>query len=589
MTRRPSAPGLFLSEKMQTALHLYHIATVAKRELIGAEFVGSEFYRKERLALMFFRRPGKGNKRLALALRFHPTASGLILVPAGKIEITTGEKPFPFFQERYGACVESIEQIGFDRILKLTLSRDDGISGAIVGAILIEALGPMGNLWFLDDTGHKTHVLRNREFASDEVYVPPAPANGIMKLSPVSIAAETIADALNDYAERGLSEALSKSIAGFDPLLAAEALARAGIAHERATTDCDTECAQALVNAIAELLLLAESSQAGYLYDSAKARGAFPFKLKSVEAQPEKFPSYSLAELALSRSTKAQGAEEDLTRTYRRALTQAKKRQTRALEKMKADLADYENFERHKQYADILKANLNDLKRGMTSVTLDDLYHDGEVTITLNEKLSPAENADAYYKKFQKGRQGLDLLQRRVANAELELKRLEEISEAFEGDPEGAQLRYADELAELLRHKEARQSTSAGKPPRAPYKTYTLSTGLTVYVGRDGSDNDDTTFKHIRPYELWFHASQCPGSHVGLKFPSKTFTPSKAEIEETAAIAAWFSKARKNKVAPVNYTERKYVRKPRKAKAGLVTIEREKTVMVEPKEPGAQT
>jgi predicted ribosome quality control (RQC) complex YloA/Tae2 family protein len=70
-----------------------------------------------------------------------------------------------------------------------------------------------------------------------------------------------------------------------------------------------------------------------------------------------------------------------------------------------------------------------------------------------------------------------------------------------------------------------------------------------------------------------------------IKFPSKTFEPSKKEIEETASIAAWFSKARNDTMVPVIYTQRRYVRKPRKAKAGLVTVEREKSVMVEPTKP----
>ena len=70
-----------------------------------------------------------------------------------------------------------------------------------------------------------------------------------------------------------------------------------------------------------------------------------------------------------------------------------------------------------------------------------------------------------------------------------------------------------------------------------------------------------------------------------IKFPNKSFQPSKQEIEETAAIAAWHSKARNNSLVPVIYTERRYVRKPRKAKAGLVTVEREKSIMVAPGKP----
>jgi predicted ribosome quality control (RQC) complex YloA/Tae2 family protein len=106
-----------------------------------------------------------------------------------------------------------------------------------------------------------------------------------------------------------------------------------------------------------------------------------------------------------------------------------------------------------------------------------------------------------------------------------------------------------------------------------------------VFIGREGADNDRTTFEFAKPYELWFHAQQCPGSHVVMKFPNKSFKPSKAEIEETASYAAWHSKARNDSLVPVIYAERKYVRKPRKAKPGLVTVEREKSVMVEPKQP----
>jgi predicted ribosome quality control (RQC) complex YloA/Tae2 family protein len=70
-----------------------------------------------------------------------------------------------------------------------------------------------------------------------------------------------------------------------------------------------------------------------------------------------------------------------------------------------------------------------------------------------------------------------------------------------------------------------------------------------------------------------------------MKYPNKKFVPSKREIQETAAIAAYHSKARNDSLVPVIYTERRYVRKPRKAKPGLVTVEREKSIMVAPQKP----
>ena len=156
-----------------------------------------------------------------------------------------------------------------------------------------------------------------------------------------------------------------------------------------------------------------------------------------------------------------------------------------------------------------------------------------------------------------------------------------EIQSELDRNFESARQRYEQEIITLL----PKEATGREVAPRLPYRPYTLSTGLTIFVGRDGSDNDRTTFEFGRPYELWFHTQQCAGSHVVMKFPNKAFEPSKREIEETAAIAAHFSKARNDTLVPVIYAQRKYVRKPRKAKPGLVTVEREKSVMVEPTKP----
>ena len=163
-----------------------------------------------------------------------------------------------------------------------------------------------------------------------------------------------------------------------------------------------------------------------------------------------------------------------------------------------------------------------------------------------------------------------------------ELESLKQIAVDLDQNFEQARQRYAAEIASLMPGESSRPETQV----RLPYREFTLSTGLTVFVGRDGSDNDRTTFEFARPYELWFHTQQCPGSHVVIKYPNKAFQPSKREIEEAASLAALHSKARNDSLVPVIYTERKYVRKPRKAKPGLVSVEREKSVMVPPGKPG---
>lgn len=106
-----------------------------------------------------------------------------------------------------------------------------------------------------------------------------------------------------------------------------------------------------------------------------------------------------------------------------------------------------------------------------------------------------------------------------------------------------------------------------------------------VIVGRTNQENDYVTHSIARQDDLWFHASGVPGSHVVLKKAGRKDNPSAKAIEEAAAIAAYYSKARHSKKAPVIYTLKKYVSKPRKGKAGLAQCTREKSVLVLPWSP----
>ena len=231
----------------------------------------------------------------------------------------------------------------------------------------------------------------------------------------------------------------------------------------------------------------------------------------------------------------------------------------------------------------MIKINYKTIRKGQKEIIVENVFANSqtEIAIKLDPALSVNENAEAYFKKYRKGREGLALLERRLEISFDELAQWQNIHVDLEAHFNNAKEKYRAEIASILSRKEGGKEESI----RLPYREHTLSTGLTVYVGRDGSDNDRTTFEFARPYELWFHTQQCAGSHVVMKFPGKSFEPSKREIEEAASLAAWHSKARNDSLVPVAYTQRKYVRKPRKAKPGLVTIEREKSVMVAPVNP----
>jgi predicted ribosome quality control (RQC) complex YloA/Tae2 family protein len=552
---------------MQTALHIAALVAQIRAELVGGEIVSTEFYKKLRAGYLFVK---KGGSKSALGFVYHPAGSGCFCVPAGKINPDTKEKPWPIFGLE-GAVLTSVKQPALDRIFELQFRQGEG-----AGTVVFEVLGPNGNLWLLDADGCRLATLRNRKFILGQPYEP-APIGE--RLDPNTATPVEIGRRIADGEERSPISRLKDILLGIDDTLAREMIARAGLDGADFGSLSDDELNR-LARAANEIAGRFEPSAAGYLYELGHAVETFPFKLTIANQQPEKFKTLSLAVMEMVGRRRDSVGEEDDRKRVLKALERAVKRNTKLLANLTADLATAADYERYKRFAELLQINRDRLKKGLKEIVLEDVLSDPavEVTVALDPALAPNDNIEEYFRRHRKGREGREILERRVEIASAELERLKRISDDLEKDFESALKRYEIDLASLM----PRSSTTTEPTVRLPYRSATLSTGLTIFIGRDGADNDRTTFDFARPYELWFHAQQCPGSHVVMKYPHKNFEPSSREIEETAAIAAWHSKARNDSLVPVVFAERRYVRKPRKAKPGLVTVEREKSLMVTP-------
>jgi predicted ribosome quality control (RQC) complex YloA/Tae2 family protein len=558
---------------VQTSLHIRSLVQELNREIIGGEIVRTAFYRKLRAAYFFV---DSESANWAFGFVFHPGGSGVFLVAASKIEVDTTEKPWPIF-DLAGAKITKAEQIGLDRLFRMHVKTASGTR-----QIVCEAIGPNGNLWFLDDDDKIIATLRHREHKPHELYKPMPPREG---LDPVKLTAGQLKGALDKLGGHAQSAVtfVEKQVLGFNRTLAREAAIRAGI--ERASTQ---ELKSDQIAGLAlQIRTIAESftgGNLGYLHKVGDGVEVLPFKLReSGSVDPDKYKTLSLAvmsSIAVKQDTKTESDESKVILAV--TAKQVERLRTR-LEKVGEDLKTAGDFERYKQLGDLLHSNFTRIKRGLKHLRVENTFghrHE-EVDIPLDPALSPKQNVENYYKKHRKGKEGLELLERRHEITEQELSQWRDIHQALTEDFDSARQRYQEELSALL----PKERVKTAEVARLPYREVTLSTGLTIYVGRDGADNDRTTFEFAKPYELWFHAQQCPGSHVVMKFPNKSFAPSKREIEETAAITAFHSKAKNNSAVPVIYTERRYVRKPRKAKPGLVTVEKEKSLMVVPRKP----
>ncbi len=140
----------------------------------------------------------------------------------------------------------------------------------------------------------------------------------------------------------------------------------------------------------------------------------------------------------------------------------------------------------------------------------------------------------------------------------------------------------AEEIRNVLLERELRARTpQGGAVPALPYRVYRTSGGLEVRVGRGSASNDDLTFRHSRPDDIWLHARDSAGAHVILRWDGKGAPPAR-DLHAAAVPAAVNSKARTSGSVPVDWTHWKHVRKPRKSPPGTVVPDRVKTLFVEP-------
>jgi predicted ribosome quality control (RQC) complex YloA/Tae2 family protein len=235
-----------------------------------------------------------------------------------------------------------------------------------------------------------------------------------------------------------------------------------------------------------------------------------------------------------------------------------------------------EEAQQLRQHADLLLSQLHRVPRGASSIELDD-FHGGTVVVALDPSLGAAENATGWYDVARKRSRAAARIPALLAAGERERTRLLALGERIR-----AGTASPEEIAAL-----ARRRTSGRKDAMQalPYRTYRTTGGIEVRVGRGARANDELTFHHAQPTDIWLHARDVAGAHVILRWSRAEENPPARDLSEAAVLAALHSRARTSGTVAVDWTRRKYVRKPRKSGPGAVVPERVRTIFVEP-DPG---
>ncbi len=268
----------------------------------------------------------------------------------------------------------------------------------------------------------------------------------------------------------------------------------------------------------------------------------------------------------------------------KKTVAQRIERSTNKLAKLKNELETAENSDIYQVKGELLLANLYQLSRGMNKVSLPNYYdNNAPLEIALDVRLEPSENAQRYFKKYNKLKHARKELVVQIEETEDEITYLENCLLHMEQIDSQSEINdIITELSEQGIIKAKYRQKNKAKNNKHVFRTFVSSDGFTIHVGKNNVQNDYLTLKYASNKDIWLHTKIIPGSHVIIRTEGKAVP--EQTILEAATLAAYHSKARASSNVPVDYTEVKYVVKPNGAKPGMVIYTHNKTMYVTPEE-----
>ena len=509
------------------------------------------------------------DQELVLQIRSNRKSHRLLLSAHpvfGRIQLTesTFENPaqpstFIMVLRKYlqGAVIESIEQIENDRIVEITVSNKNEIGDHIQATLIIEIMGKHSNILLVDKSSHKIlEVIKHIGFSQNS-YRTLLP--GATYISPPST------EALNPF--------MVKDEKLFEILQTQELTAKnlqnlfQGLGRDTAT-----ELERQLLNdKLATFRNFFGQDTKPCLTD--KSFSCVPFSSKT----EENFDSLSqLLDIYYKDKAERDRVKQQASELIRRVENELQKNRQK-LKKQEKELLATENAEEFRQKGELLTTFLHQVPNDQDQVILENYYTNQPITIALDKALTPNQNAQRYFKRYQKLKEAVKYLTDLIEETKATILYLESVETVLNqaGLDEIAEIREELIQTGFIRRRQREKIQKRQKPEQ-----YLASDGKTIiYVGRNNLQNEELTFKMARKEELWFHAKDIPGSHVVI---SGNLNPTDEVKTDAAELAAYYSKGRLSNLVQVDMIEVKKLNKPTGGKPGFVTYTGQKTLRVTP-------
>ncbi len=477
--------------------------------------------------------------------------------------------------------VTHVSQPSWERILYIDVEGEKGDVTIIIepmvrranvllvkdGIILdcMKRVGPEENRYRLSLPNHK--------------YVPPPPMEN--QLDPKTVNEDNFYDILDSVEKKTMQmrRALTGRILGMSPLLAREIVFRASGAENTKVRDSDAAALYDAFKAVFDPLLQREW-QAGIGQTDGVVSAFSPYPLTFCDWQPTETISQAITEFYGSIS--GPDAYNEAKKPVQEAIQETIIKLSSKLSSLKSGLRDESELEVLKQSGELILAYQYGIESDQTELRAQYEVDAPELVIALNPELSPLENAQNYFRKYEKAKSAREDVPRLIEETKMELDYVEQLETDLMTALNWVEIDDVIQTLQARGHWQGKKLKRLGGGGRQGALKVVSRDGYVVWIGRNSRQNEKVTFKTANSQDIWLHARDVPGAHVIIRNDGRRIKDEL--IAEAAAVAAYYSKKRNDGNVLVDYTRVKYVNSIRGAGPGMVTYRNEQTITVEPQD-----
>ncbi|WP_127591876.1 Rqc2 family fibronectin-binding protein [Paenibacillus lautus] len=484
--------------------------------------------------------------------------------------------------------IEDIQQVGMERIIHLTIRQRDELGDISSKKIIVELMGRHSNIILLDPASgtildgihHVTPAISSyRVVMPGFSYTNPPEQH---KLNPLETGQEAFRESCLMNEEQAVPW-LVGAFSGLSPLAAQEIAHRAG-GSSPGGLEGEKDCGS-LWSAFDEIMEQVRNHQYTPV-TGVNAKGKSVFSVIPLTLLVDETTTYESVSRCMEdyygdkaqRDTVKQKVSDLL-----RFLQNERSKNIKKLDNLNKDLEEAGDADRYRIFGELLFASLHQIQKGDREAKLVNFYDEEQATVTipLDPLLTPSDNAQRYFKKYNKYKNSLAVIDEQLIKTREEINYIENLLQQLSH----ASLSDIDEIRDELiqqgylrdRNRKTKKKKKNDKPT---LHVYTSSEGIELYVGKNNLQNEYVTNRLASSNDTWLHTKDIPGSHVVIR--SSEYGD--ATLQEAAQLAAYYSQAKESSSVPVDYTLIRHVRKPNGAKPGFVIYDNQKTLFVTPDE-----